>query len=172
MASTGGRGEFQRPTARERPERMGGRVGAARELARLLDSAFRVPGTGFRFGLDPILGLIPGLGDAIGGVFAAYLLWLAARAGAPGPVLVRMLLNVGGDALLGAVPFVGDLLDAGWKANRRNLALLETYIERPQRATSSSWVVLIVVLALLAVALVGSVVLAVAAVRAAIGWVT
>lgn len=166
MATTGRRGRAQEATAAGSPS-----VGRARELARLLDSAFRVPGTGFRFGLDPVLGLIPGVGDAVGGVFAAYLLWLAARAGAPAPVLLRMLGNVGLDTVFGAIPLLGDLLDAGWKANRRNLALLEGYLERPERTAATSRGVLVLVLALLAVALVAAIVLAVAAVRWVVGWI-
>lgn len=106
-------------------------VARARALTRLLDDAIVVPGTRFRIGLDPILGLVPGIGDLVGGAMSAYLLLLAQRAGAPTSVLVRMLGNLGIDTIVGAVPFLGDLFDAGWKANRRNLTLVERYLDAP-----------------------------------------
>jgi hypothetical protein len=107
-------------------------------LAHVLDTLFRVPGTQMRFGLDPILGLIPGLGDATGVLLSAYLIIEAARAGASRAVLLRMLINVGIDALFGIVPLVGDVLDAGWKANTRNLALLRRHLGDPRGADSAS----------------------------------
>lgn len=152
-------------------KRRRGDLTGAREFARILDSAFRVPGTRFRFGLDPVLGLLPGIGDVVGGGFAAYLLWVAARAGAPAPVLIRMALNIGADALFGAVPLLGDLLDAGWKANKRNLDLLSRYLDLPDETRSRSWGVLAILLLILLVLLVGSLWLAVAASRALLGWI-
>jgi hypothetical protein len=128
-----------------------------------MDSAFRVPGTDFRFGLDPILGLVPGLGDVVGGGFAVYLIWLAVRAGAPAAVLTRMGFNVAIDTLFGAIPLLGDLLDAGWKGNLRNLAILEGYIEDPGRVRSRSYVVLLLVAAMLVVVMIGTLWLAFAA---------
>lgn len=130
-------------------------TGRARDLARLLDTAFRVPGTRFRFGLDPVLGLVPGLGDAVGGAFGFYLLVLAFRAGAPPSVIGRMFLNIGADLLLGVVPLVGDLLDAGYKANLRNLALLERYIERPEETKKRSFVLLLLLFVALILVVVG-----------------
>jgi hypothetical protein len=103
----------------------------ARTLTRLLDSVARVPGTGFRFGLDPLLGLVPGLGDMTGAALSGYLVLLASRHGAPRAVIVRMLGNVAIDTLVGTVPVLGDLFDAGWKSNTRNLALLEQHIGQP-----------------------------------------
>jgi hypothetical protein len=130
------------------------RTGQARALARLLDTAVRVPGTSFRIGLDPLLGLVPGIGDLVGGALSAYVLLLAARAGASKAVLLRMLANVGVDALVGTVPLVGDLFDAGYKANARNVALLERHLERPRETAraSGAFVALLVVAALLLVA--------------------
>jgi hypothetical protein len=110
----------------------------ARTLARALDSAVRVPGTNVRFGLDPVLGLLPGLGDAAGGALTGYLILQAARLGAPASVLSRMLGNVAVDTLGGMVPLVGDLFDLGWKANLRNLALLERHLERPAETRAAS----------------------------------
>ncbi len=129
----------------------------ARELARLLDAAFRVPGTRFRFGLDPLLGLVPGLGDVVGGAFGFYLLVLAFRAGAPPSVIGRMFLNIGADLLLGAVPLLGDLLDAGYKANLRNLALLERYIDRPEDTKKRSFLLLVLLSLVLLVLVVGAI---------------
>lgn len=91
-----------------------------------------------RFGLDPILGLIPGLGDATGIVLSAYLVIEAARTGASRAVLLRMLFNVGVDSLLSVIPLLGDLLDAGWKSNSRNLALLRRHLGDPRGADSAS----------------------------------
>ncbi|HEX2076652.1 MAG TPA: DUF4112 domain-containing protein, partial [Longimicrobium sp.] len=100
-------------------------------LGYLLDNSIRVPGTGFRFGADALIGLVPGLGDAAGSLMSAYIVVQAARLGAPPSSLVRMLLNVGIEALVGAIPFAGDLFDAVFKANLRNLELLHRELERP-----------------------------------------
>lgn len=141
-------------------------TGRARELARLLDSVFRVPGTRFRFGLDPLLGLVPGLGDAVGGAFGFYLLVLAFRAGAPPAVIGRMFLNIGADVIVGAVPFLGDLLDAGYKANIRNLGLLERYITRPEDTKKRSLALLIVLMVVLLFVVVAAVWIAANAIEA------
>lgn len=106
------------------------RLEAARRLARLLDDAIPIPGTSYRIGIDPLLGLVPGLGDVLGALLSGWLLVLARRLGAPASVLARMGLNIAVDALVGAVPVAGDLFDAGWKANVRNLRLLEGWLER------------------------------------------
>jgi hypothetical protein len=98
-----------------------------RRLARLFDSAFRIPGTSFRFGLDPLLGLVPGIGDLASPVLALIILWHAFAVRVPKIVLVRMVLNAGIDAAIGAIPLVGDLFDFAWKANDANLALLEKH---------------------------------------------
>ncbi|MBA3670689.1 MAG: DUF4112 domain-containing protein [Gemmatimonadaceae bacterium] len=103
----------------------------ARTLARLLDSAARVPGTNVRFGLDAILGLVPGLGDIAGAAFSAHLVLLAARLGAPRATLVRMVANVAIDVVGGAVPVLGDLFDVTWRANTRNVALLDEHLALP-----------------------------------------
>ena len=103
----------------------------ARALARLLDTSMRFPGTRFRFGLDPILGLIPGVGDLAGVLLSSTILLTAARLGVPGATLLRMGLNVGIEAVVGLVPLLGDLFDAGWRANIRNMALIDTHLERP-----------------------------------------
>jgi hypothetical protein len=100
---------------------------ALRRWAVLLDSAFRIPGTGIRFGLDAIIGLIPGIGDISTPAFAALLLLQAVRMRLPVVVQARMVLNAAFDMLIGLVPILGDLADIGWKANLKNLALLERH---------------------------------------------
>ena len=98
-------------------------------LGSLLDSRFRLPG-GFRFGLDPLIGLVPVAGDGISAVIALYIVLEAWRLGASRGTLARMLLNVGLDAAVGVVPVVGDIADFVFKSNRRNLDLLRRHLGR------------------------------------------
>lgn len=112
-------------------------------LAYALDNSIRIPGTGARVGLDAIIGLIPGIGDAAGTAMSAYIVIQAARIGAPVTVIIRMLLNVGLETVVGAVPVVGDLFDAGWKANARNMALLRGAVDAPDAVHRSSRAVVI-----------------------------
>jgi hypothetical protein len=109
-----------------------------RTMARVLDDWVRVPGTRFRIGLDALIGLIPGAGDVVTGAASVYALLAAARLGAPPSVVVRMAGNIVVDLVIGALPVLGDLFDAGWKSNRRNLALLERLTEDRRAATTSS----------------------------------
>lgn len=109
-----------------------------RALARLFDQAFRVPGTNWRFGLDAVLGLFPGIGDLLGAAVAAYGIVLARRMGVPGAVQLRMIANVAIDSTLGAVPVAGDLFDAVFKAHQRNHALLERWLGEPRRVETAS----------------------------------
>jgi hypothetical protein len=102
-------------------------LAALRKWAYLLDAAFQVPGTKLRFGLDPIVGLIPGAGDLVTGFFSVMMLLHAVRLRIPKIIIARMMANIGLDLLTGAVPLLGDLFDAGYKANLRNLALLERH---------------------------------------------
>lgn len=106
----------------------------------LLDSAFRVPGTNLTFGLDPIIGLIPGLGDLTSPLFAALLLLHAVRMRIPRVVQLRLLINAIIDLLIGLVPVLGDIFDFGWKANVRNLALLERHAHPESKATRGDWI--------------------------------
>jgi hypothetical protein len=100
---------------------------ALRRWAVLLDSAFRIPGTNVRFGLDAIIGIVPGIGDLVAPVFTVILLGTALRMRVPAVVLVRMVLNAAIDMLLGIVPIAGDIGDVFWKADLRNMALLERH---------------------------------------------
>lgn len=100
-----------------------------RKLSRLMDTAIRIPGTSFRIGLDPIIGLIPGAGDMISTAFSAYIIYLATHLGIPSKDLRKMLFNIGLEAVAGTVPLVGDFFDAYYKSNIRNLAILEQHLQ-------------------------------------------
>jgi hypothetical protein len=93
-------------------------------LARLLDDRFRIPGTSIRFGLDGLIGLVPGLGDVATTAASLYLVYRARALGMPKPVLARMIVNILADTAVGAIPLLGDIFDIAFKANRRNFDLL------------------------------------------------
>ena len=129
-------------------------LAALRRWAVLLDSAFRIPGTGIRFGLDAIVGLIPGVGDISTPAFAVLILLHAVRMRLPVIVQARMVLNAGIDMLIGLVPVLGDIVDIGWKANLRNLALLERHARPgvpPRRGDYVFVILCVVLLALIAI---------------------
>jgi hypothetical protein len=102
-----------------------------RAITQLFDNAFVVPGTRWRFGVDALFGLIPGLGDIAGALVAVYALHVARGLRAPGAVQLHMLGNIALDALIGTVPIIGDLFDFVFKAQTRNLALLDAWLETP-----------------------------------------
>lgn len=116
-----------------------GSLDRLRRLARLFDSEFRIPGTSFRFGLDPILGLVPGIGDLASPVLTILILGHAAALRVPRIVLARMVLNALIDAGVGAIPILGDAFDFAWKANDWNLALLERHAATGKGATTADW---------------------------------
>jgi len=100
-----------------------------------------IPGTSWRVGLDPLLGLVPGLGDWISWGMGLHLIWSAGRLGAGAGLLLRMAGNLLVDAVVGALPILGDLFDAAWKANDRNLALLEAHVrDAAGTERTSRWV--------------------------------
>jgi len=107
---------------------------AVSKFAYWLDAGIRIPGTNLRFGLDPLLGLIPGGGDAAGAVLAGWIVVEAIRLGASRATVLRIVGNVALDAAVGAVPVIGDIFDFAWKANLRNVALLERHLAAPDRA--------------------------------------
>ena len=120
-------------------------------LSHLLDDCFRVPGTSIRFGLDGIVGFLPGIGDVLGGLASCIIILAAWLRGVSYVTLTRMVVNVGIESLVGAVPVFGNLFDIGWKANRRNYALLTASLQAPRQAKRKSWLFL----AALAVTLAG-----------------
>lgn len=107
-----------------------------RALAQVMDTAFRIPGTNFRFGWDAILGFIPGVGDLATGIVSASIVGYALKLGVRKRTAARMLANLGVDVAVGAVPLLGDMFDAGFKANIRNVALLERELARRAKAGS------------------------------------
>ncbi|WNG33827.1 DUF4112 domain-containing protein [Archangium violaceum] len=136
-----------------------------RRLAQQLDTSIRLPG-GIRIGWDAVLGLVPGVGDWAGALLSTYIVLQAVRLGASREVLVRMLGNVALESLVGAVPFLGDVFDAAYKANMRNVRLLEEHMVAPTatRRASRAWVLGVVVVLVAVLAL--SVTLTVLAFRA------
>ena len=131
-----------------------GNLDLLRRWAVLLDSAFRVPGTRIRFGIDAVIGLVPGLGDLSAPIYTAFLLATGFRMRLPAVIQARMVLNAAIDMLIGLVPLLGDFADVAWKANLRNMALLERYA-RPGVAPSRgdyvfvlAWIAAVVLIAL------------------------
>ena len=107
-------------------------------LAWLLDSSIPVPGTSFTIGIDALIGLVPVLGDLIGVLLSSYILGEAARLGAPRSLLMRMAFNVGVEGVVGIIPLAGDAFDAAWKANQKNVRLLDAWLDRPDQARRSN----------------------------------
>jgi len=125
-------------------QRMGGAGGVFRDenldmLSRVLDTWFQVPGTKIRFGLDGIIGFIPGVGDVLGGLASCIIVLAAYFRGAPLVTIARMVTNVGIEVLVGMVPVLGNLFDIGWRANRRNYHLLERALLTGKRDTWKDW---------------------------------
>ena len=120
---------FRKPAGRAEP-------GHARlqRIAGLLDSRWRIPGTGIRFGADALLSLIPGVGPIVPTAVSAYLIWEARRLGVPAGTLLRMAANVGLDALISAVPVAGSVGDVFFRANLRNMELLRRHLQRQGRS--------------------------------------
>ena len=111
-----------------------------RKLQRLLDEAFRVPGTNFRFGWDPIVGAVPWVGDALTALFSSAIIVQAHHMRVPRVVQLRMLLNIAIDLIVGIVPFIGDVADVFWKSNKKNFALLERHAVPGVPPTTADWV--------------------------------
>jgi hypothetical protein len=116
-----------------RPRSRAERIARIEWLSTLLDTAIVIPGTPIRFGLDALIGLVPGIGDAITTLLALYIVREARALGAPRILIARMLANVALDGVVGAVPIAGDLFDVAWRANRRNVALLRQHLDRAER---------------------------------------
>jgi hypothetical protein len=113
----------------------------------LLDEAFVIPGTGIRFGIDGIIGLVPGLGDVLAGLLSLVIPLAAWIRGVPYVTLARMAANLGIGVLVGSVPLFGDIFDIAWKANRRNYRLLRRHLGAPRRHTGRDWAFLLLLAA-------------------------
>ena len=121
-----------------------------RKLSDLLDNAIRVPGTSLAVGLDPVLGLIPGVGDVLGGLISVYIVCSAATMGLPKKTLTQMAFNIIFDSLTGTVPVFGDLFDVVWKANSKNMDLLESHLASPQVSKSADrWLIFLLLAGLI-----------------------
>ena len=129
-------------------------------LSHLLDDFIRIPGTPIRFGLDGIVGFIPGIGDILGGLASTILIVAAWSRGIPKVTLARMVANVAIETAVGSLPVVGNLFDIGWKANRRNYALLTGAIAAPEKSAGKSWLFIAGVCAVLAVLMLAPIFLA------------
>ncbi|MDE1177102.1 MAG: DUF4112 domain-containing protein [Edaphobacter sp.] len=111
-------------------------------LSHILDDFIQIPGTSIRFGLDGIMGLIPGFGDVLGGIASCIIILAAWMRGVPYVTVARMVANVGIEVIFGSIPIVGDMFDIAWRANRRNYALLAGSLENPRKHTIQSWIFL------------------------------
>jgi hypothetical protein len=130
-------------------------------LSNYLDGLFKVPGTGWRFGLDSLIGLIPNFGDLATSLVSFYILVAGARYGVPKITLLRMALNIGLDYLIGAIPFVGDAFDFFWKANKQNMDLIRERGTGKGKGTTGDYVFVILIILGLIVLLVGSILVSV-----------
>ena len=122
-----------------RPQSRQERIARVDALANLFDTAFVIPGTEIRFGLDALIGLVPGIGDAITTVMSLFIVNEARALGAPRMLVARMVGNVALDGLVGAVPLVGDIFDVAWRANRRNMALLRAHLDKVEGNRAPYW---------------------------------
>ena len=126
-------------------------------LSHYLDGLFKVPGTGWRFGLDSLIGLIPNVGDISTSLVSFYILIAGVRYGVPKITLVRMAFNIGLDYVVGAIPFIGDAFDFFWKANKRNMELIRERGAGRGTGTTSDWIFVIAMILILLGLLVGSI---------------
>jgi Domain of unknown function (DUF4112) len=127
-------------------------------LSHYLDGLFRIPGTGWRFGLDSLIGLIPNVGDTITSFASFYILLAGVRYGVPKITLLRMAFNIGVDYLVGMVPFVGDAFDFFWKSNQQNMDLIRTRAKGKGQGTTSDYVFVFGIIVFLILLLIGSIV--------------
>ena len=130
-------------------------------LSRYLDGLFRVPGTGWRFGLDALIGLVPNVGDTLTLFPSAYILIAGVRYGVPKITLLRMAFNIGLDYFVGAIPFLGDIFDFFWKANQQNMDLIRTRGTGKDTGTTSDYLFVFGLIGVLIAVLVGSILVSV-----------
>ena len=133
----------------QRNDELQGRLKWVEEVSRLMDNKFRLPGTNFRFGLDPILNLVPGLGAVSGFAISGGLLLTMAKYGASGKVLVLMIINIVLDALIGSIPVLGWIFDFAYKANTRNIKLLKEHYTEGKHHGSGKGIIFYIILVLI-----------------------
>lgn len=126
-------------------------------LAHYLDGLFRIPGTGWRFGLDGLIGLIPNVGDTVTSLASFYILIAGVRYGVPKITLLRMAFNIGLDYLVGTIPFIGDAFDFFWKANQQNVDLIRTRGTGKDKGTTGDYIFVFVIIGILIAILIGSI---------------
>lgn len=128
------------------------------DLARYLDGLFRIPGTGWRFGLDSLIGLIPNVGDTLTSLASFYILFAGVRYGVPKITLLRMAFNIGLDYVVGAIPFLGDIFDFFWKSNKQNMDLIRTRASGHGKGKTSDYIFVFGLIGILIAILVGSII--------------
>jgi len=131
----------------------------------MLDSAVRIPGTQIRIGAESVFGIIPVVGDVAGAALSGYIVLASARLGAPPSTIIRMLVNIGIDTIVGAVPILGDMFDVAYRANMRNVELLDSHLGESPQTRRANWWVIIGVLAVLLLLSIGAIALALAILR-------
>lgn len=127
-------------------------------LSRYLDGLFRIPGVGWKFGLDALIGLVPNVGDTLTSVASFYILFAGARYGVPKITLLRMALNIGLDYLVGSIPFLGDIFDFFWRSNKRNMDLIRERATGKGKGTKSDYLFIFGLIGLLVLLLIGSII--------------
>ena len=128
-------------------------------LSHYLDGLFRIPGTGWRFGLDSLVGLIPNVGDTLTSFASFYILFAGVRYGVPKITLLRMAFNIGLDYVVGVIPFIGDAFDFFWKSNKQNMDLIRTRGTGKNKGTTGDYIFVFAIIGILIAILVGSILL-------------
>lgn len=126
-------------------------------LSHYLDGLFRIPGTGWRFGLDSLIGLVPNVGDTLTSFASFYILIAGVRYGVPKITLLRMAFNIGLDYLVGSIPFIGDAFDFFWKSNKQNMDLIRERATGKNVGTTSDYIFVFVIIGVLIALLIGSI---------------
>jgi hypothetical protein len=128
------------------------------DLSRYLDGLFRIPGTGWRFGLDAIIGLVPNVGDTLTSLASFYILFAGVRYGVPKITLLRMAFNIGLDYLVGSIPFIGDAFDFFWRANKQNMDLIRERATGKDKGTTSDYIFIFGLIGFLILLLIASII--------------
>lgn len=141
------------------------------DLSYYLDGLFRVPGVGWRFGLDSLIGLIPNVGDTLTSFASFYILFAGVRYGVPKITLLRMAFNIGLDYVVGTIPFIGDAFDFVWKANKQNMDLIRERAAGHGKGKTSDYLFVFGLIFLLIAILVGSIIVSIYVMSAVIWWI-